>query len=317
MAEPSFCSVVVPVYNEEVNIFPLYEALTAAVSDLDVEWEFIFIDDGSRDSTVRCVLDLNEKDPRVKLLRFSRNFGSHAALSAGLKNAEGEAAIILSADLQDPPELISTLLEKWREGYEVVWAVRESRADPFTKKFLATLFYRIFRKVALPNYPEEGMDFGLFDRKVLDVLRDLTEHNHFVTAMIVWAGFRVAHIPYQRRARHAGESKWSVSKRIKAAIDAIISFSYFPIRLIAYLGMAVSAFSLLYAVYIVLRRVLFNLGGEGWPSVMVAVLFLGGVQLITLAVLGEYLWRVAEDAKSRPLYIIAERFGFDRTRSRK
>jgi glycosyltransferase involved in cell wall biosynthesis len=150
---------------------------------------------------------------------------------------------------------------------------------------------------------------------VLDVLGELTEHNHFVTAMIVWAGFRVAHIPYERRARHAGESKWSMGKRIKAAIDAIISFSYFPIRLIAYLGMAVSAFSLLYAVYIVVRRVFFNLGGEGWPSVMVAVLFLGGVQLITLAVLGEYLWRVAEDAKSRPLYIIAERFGFETTRS--
>jgi glycosyltransferase involved in cell wall biosynthesis len=311
MTEHSLCSVVIPFYNEEENIDPLYQTLITAVTGLDVDWEFIFVDDGSSDNSISILQRLRATDARIKVLRFSRNFGSHAALSAGLRNAIGEAAVILSADLQDPPELIPTLLNRWREGYQVVWAVRESRADPWLKRTLASLFYRLFRAIALPNYPRQGMDFGLFDRQVLNVLNQLPEHNHFVTAMIVWAGFRQIHVPYQRRARYSGVSKWSLSKRLKAALDAIVSFSYFPIRLIIYLGLMVSTLSFIYALFIIARRLLFNLGGEGWPSVMVAVLFLGGVQLVTLGILGEYLWRVAEEVKARPLYIIAERWGFN------
>jgi len=311
MAEQALCSVVIPMYNEEDNIAPLYEALMAALAGLDMAWEFIFVDDGSSDASADRVLELVERDSRVRLLRFSRNFGSHAAVTAGLRNARGDAAVMICADLQDPPELIGALLERWREGNKVVWAVRESRDDPWLKKILARAFYRLFRAIALPNYPKGGMDFGLVDRRLIDVLGELPEHNHIMSAMIVWTGFKQAQVPYRRQARHTGVSKWPVGKRIKSALDAIISFSYFPIRLIAYLGIGVSLLSLIYALFIIVSRLFFGLGDAGWPSVMVAVLFLGGIQLITLAVLGEYLWRVAEDTKARPLYIIAERWGFD------
>jgi dolichol-phosphate mannosyltransferase len=314
MSEPVLVSVVVPVYNEESNIQPFYTALTTAIATSNTDFEIIFVDDGSSDKTFPLIRELSQQDCRVKALRFSRNFGSHAAMSAGLRYASGDAAVIISVDLQDPPELINTFVEQWHQGYHVVWGVRESRDDPWTKKTLASLFYALLRRIALPDYPPQGMDCGLLDRQVLAAFNNFHEINRIVPTTLVWTGFQQTQILYHRNARYSGRSKWSLAKRIKAAIDIIVSFSYVPIRLMSYLGIVVSFLSFVYAVFLIVRRVLFGLGGAGWPSVMVAVLFLGGVQLIMLGVLGEYIWRASEQVRGRPMYIVMEQIGFNVTK---
>lgn len=305
----SLISVIVPAFNEEANIRPFYDALAPALKSIDSDFELIFIDDGSTDATFRILSELSGKDRRVRALRFSRNFGSHAALTAGLRNARGDAAVMISIDLQDPPDLIRTFVEKWREGSHVVWGVRATRDDPWSKKLYARLFYGLIRKIALSDYPPEGMDFGLIDRKVIEAFNCFQEVNRLVPAMIVWAGFRQALIPYHRGPRHHGTTKWSFRKRLKAAIDVIVSFSYFPIRFISYAGIVVSLLSFLYGSFLIVRRLWFGLGGAGWPSVMVTVLFLGGIQLIVLGILGEYIWRTSDQVRNRPLYIVMERAG--------
>jgi dolichol-phosphate mannosyltransferase len=304
-------SVVVPVYNEETNIQPFCEAVTSVLNPLDIEAEIIFVDDGSTDRSYEVIREFAQEDDRVKCIRFSRNFGSHAALTAGLRHASGDAAVMISADLQDPPELIRIFLERWQQGYHVVWGVREMREDPWMKKTLADLFYTLLRRIALPDYPPRGMDCGLLDRQALDAFIRFEEVDRIVPTILVWAGFRQTQIPYHRGARHSGQSKWSLSRRIKAAIDIIVSFSFLPIRFMSCLGITISLFSFLYAIFLVVRRALLGLGGAGWPSVMVAILFLGGVQLIMLGVLGEYIWRTSEQVRGRPLYIIMDRIGFD------
>lgn len=304
-------SIVVPVYNEESNIQPFYEALTSAVAGLNTDFEMVFVDDGSTDHTYALLCLLAGEDCRVRALRFSRNFGSHPALTAGLRHSRGQAAIVISVDLQDPPELIGQFLEHWRGGHHVVWGVRESREDSWTKKTLANLFYAIIRRVALPDYPRQGMDFGLLDRRVIDAVNSFEDASGLVPPTVVWAGFRQMQIPYHRGKRHSGQSKWSLAKRIKAAIDIIVSFSYLPIRLISYLGIGVSLLSFFYGLFVVLRRVFWGLGGAGWPSVLAVVLFLGGLQLFILGILGEYIWRTSEQAKGRPRFLIMEQIGFD------
>ena len=304
-------TVVVPVFNEEANIQPFYKALAAVVDNLDMNTEVIFVDDGSIDRTYEEIATIAKQDSRIKCLRFSRNFGSHAALLAGLHAAEGDAAVTISVDLQDPPELFQELVSRWREGSHVVWAVRESREDPPLKKAFAAVFYTLFRRIALSDYPAKGMDFGLFDRVVLDKLIEMKELNHFLPGTIIWLGYRQAQVSYHRRARRIGSTKWSLGKRVKAAIDAIVSFSYFPIRSISYTGIAISLISFLYASFLILRKVFFGLGGPGWASLMVAVLFLGGVQLVMLGMLGEYIWRGNEQAKGRPPYIVMDTLGVD------
>jgi dolichol-phosphate mannosyltransferase len=313
--ERSLISVVIPAFNEESNIQPFFEELKVTIDQLpEVDWEIIFVDDGSTDKTVARVTALHEVDHRVKAVQLSRNFGSHPALSAGLSYASGDAAVVISADLQDPPALIETFLEQWRQGHHIVWGIRETRDDPWTKTLLANAFYRICRAVALPNFPKGGMDCGLFDRKVIDVFLGIGERNGYVFANILWTGFRQAQVPYARRARYSGVGKWGLAKRIKAAIDIIVSFSYLPIRFISYLGIFISCMSFVYASFLIVRRVWFGLGGSGWPSVMVAILFLGGVQLIMLGVLGEYIWRASDQVRARPLYVVMDEIGFDKTR---
>jgi len=308
----TFCklSVVVPVYNEETNIQPFYEAVTTVLDQLDIQAEIVFVDDGSQDRSYEIICGLAHVDSRVKCLRFSRNFGSHAAILAGFRWATGDAAVMISVDLQDPPELIPELVHRWQQGFQVVWAVREGRDDPLTKKVFATAFYKLLRRIALPDYPATGMDFGLLDRRVLEQLRTLNELNHFITGMVVWLGFHQTQVPYYRRSRHSGQSKWPIGKRVKNALDAIVSFSFLPIRFISYTGLLVSIVSFLYASLLVIRRAVFGLGSPGWASVMVAVLFLGGVQLVMLGILGEYIWRGTEQARGRPQYVIMESIGF-------
>jgi dolichol-phosphate mannosyltransferase len=301
----------VPVYNEELNIQSFYDALISVLKRTELQAEIIFTDDGSIDGSFQIISTLVRQDDRVKCLRFSRNFGSHAAILAGLRWAAGDAAVIISVDLQDPPELILELIRRWQEGFHVVWSVREARDDPWLKKAFAAAFYKLFRAIAQPDYPSTGMDFGLFDRCVLESLKHLHELNHFITGMIVWLGFRQTTVLYHRQARHAGVSKWSFGKRVKNALDAIISFSYVPIRFISYVGLFISLLSFLFAGFLVVRRVFFGFGDPGWPSVMVAVLFIGGLQLMVLGILGEYIWRGTEQARGRPQYIVMDTIGFN------
>lgn len=313
---PGLCSVVVPCYNEETNVEPFYNVLTSVIDKLNFDSEVIFIDDGSSDRTCHIIRTLAQKDERVKLLKFSRNFGSYAALSAGLHWASGDFAIMISVDLQDPPELIPDLVKLWTEGFHVVWAVRQGRDDSTVTKMFASAFYWLFRRIAMPNYPASGMDFGLIDRQVLDVFKGFHELNHFITGTIVWLGFRQTQLHYNRRVRHSGSSKWNMTKRIKLAVDSIVSFSYLPIKVASYVGVTVCLTSFLYGFFIIIRRLFFDLGETGCPSVMVAVLFLGGVQLITLGILGEYLYRGVEQTRGRPMYIVMEQLGFDKECSR-
>ena len=304
-------SVVAPVCNEEHNLRQFYDAIVAVEGSQDWLMEIIFIDDGSTDRSYELMRELHTADPRVKCVRLSRNFGSHAAIVAGFLHCRGQSALILSADLQDPPDLIPTLIRKWQEGNEVVWGVRESRDDPPTKTFLANVSYWLIRKVALPDYPKKGMDFGLFDRRVIDEIARMRETNKFVVGLILWLGFRQAFVPYHRSARQRGTSKWSFARRIKAAVDLFVSFSYIPVRFASVMGLLVSLAALVYGTVLVIRRAVFGLGGEGWPSLMVAILFLGGVQLLTLGILGEYIWRGTEQARARPEYVVMEKVGFD------
>lgn len=312
MTSKELMSIIVPVYNEETNIQPFYEAITAVLDQLDMNAEIIFVDDGSIDSSYKIIETLALKDNKIKSLRFSRNFGSHAAVSAGLRHAGGDAVVMISVDLQDPPTLINDFIKRWRQGYQVVWGVRESRDDPFMKKMLAKYFYALIRRIALPDYPRQGMDFGLLDRFVVDTINKFEEANRIMPPLLIWAGFKQSQILYHRGARYSGKSKWSLAERIKASIDIIVSFSYLPIRLMSYLGMVISLFSFLFAIYLIGIRVFYGLGGPGWPSVMVTVLFIGGVQLTMLGILGEYIWRTSDQVKGRPLYIIMEQIGLDK-----
>jgi dolichol-phosphate mannosyltransferase len=314
MSSQRLLSVVVPVCDEETNIQPFYQALQRVLDQIDqtdLQAEIIFVDDGSTDRSYEIICTLARKDNRVKCLRFSRNFGSHAAMLAGLKWTRGDAVVIISVDLQDPPELILEMVKSWRKGNHVVWAVREGRDDPFLKKVFALAFYKIFSRIALKNYPKTGMDFGLFDRCIIDNLNQLREVNHFVPGLILWQGYPQDYVYYHRRARLSGVSKWPVGKRIKNALDAICSFSYIPIRFISLTGICISLVSFIMGAVLIIRRLFFGLGSVGWPSIMVTLLFLGGVQLIMLGVLGEYVWRGTDQTRGRPRYIIMETTGYD------
>jgi dolichol-phosphate mannosyltransferase len=312
MNKKPICSIIVPVYNEEPNLLELYTRLVQVTDALKGHrWEFILIDDGSTDRSLEIISDLHVRDSRVKALSLSRNFGSHVAIAAGLDHVHGDITIIMASDLQDPPELLGSLLDKWHEGYQVVWASRESRDDPLTKRLASTMFYKFIRRIALPNYPEQGTgSFCLLDRQVVNALRQFPERNRVTFGLISWVGFRQTQVSYQRAQRFAGHSKWGASKLIKTGLDATVMFSYLPLRMIMYLGMLVSFSSFLFTLYIIAHALVAGTRVSGWPSIMVIMLMLGGVQLIVLGVLGEYLWRSLEEGKQRPLYIIQRSIGF-------
>ncbi len=312
----SLISIVVPVFNEELNIRPFYDELVLCIDELNVDFEIIFVDDGSTDRSVDQILSLREKDERVKVLKLSRNFGSHPALIAGLSYATGDAAIIMSVDLQDPPNIIKSFLQEWQKGNHVVWGIRKSRSDAWGKKILAYAFYWFCRRVVLDKYPEGGLDCSLLDRRVIDDFLNIKEYHGFLFATVLWMGFRQAYVPYERRSRATGASKWSLTKRVKAAIDIIVSFSYFPIRFMSCLGLIVSLVSFVYAIDLLIERIFFGRGGAGWPSLMVTILFFGGVQLTMMGVLGEYIWRGADQVKGRPRFIVMEEIGFGTTSPR-
>ena len=298
--------------NEEENVEPFYDAVRNVTDGLvQFEWEIIFVDDGSTDSTVERILALRERDPRVNVLQLSRNFGSYAAIKAGFDHARGDACITISCDLQDPPELFRQFSELWDQGYHIVWGVREQRDDPWSKRLAASLFYRLIRRLALADLPEHGMDCGIFDRQVVDGFRQIRDKNTITFMTIYWMGFKQARVPYHRQSRQRGTSKWPVGRRIKSALDVITAFSYLPVRLASYAGLTISVVAFVGAVVVLFNKLFLGLGDLGWPSLMITILFLGGVQMMMLGMIGEYLWRINSEVRNRPEYLVMNKHGLE------
>jgi polyisoprenyl-phosphate glycosyltransferase len=306
----SLLSIIVPVFNEAENLPRLHAAVSLVTATLDLDWEFVFVDDGSTDATWAAIEALRTHDPAVTALRFSRNFGSHVAIAAGLDHCRGDAAVIMAADLQDPPEVLREFVARWRDGFHIVWGARIGRDDGRIRSWLMRRFYTLVRHYAIPTYPAEGTgSFCLITRPVIGVFRQCAERNRLTFGLIAWSGFRETQVPYHRPRRASGESKWSAGRLVKSAIDTFAGFSYAPIRAISYLGLVVSMISFLVSFYVLINKLFFGTKVEGWTSVMLTVLILGGVQLVMIGVLGEYLWRVLEEARGRPLYIVERSLG--------
>ncbi len=297
-------SVLIPAFNEEETLPLLYEKLAKSIKHSADTYEFIFVDDGSTDRTFEVLKDISGQDSRVKVIRFSRNFGSHAACLAGLMNARGDACAFISADLQDPPELIVTLVESWRRGYEVVIGVRHW--EDSSSRFFEKIYYRLVRRFALQTMPEEGTDVFLIDRKVVNAVIAMGEKNTSIFGLILWSGFSQAVVRYAKGVRAKGSSKWSFSKKMKLFIDTFVSFSYFPLRIMSALGITIALAGFIYALIIIVARLFFAQAIEGWASLMVVLLLVSGVQMVMLGILGEYLWRNFDESRSRPPFIIRE-----------
>lgn len=310
MQEKIDLSIVVPVYNEAQNIPQLYDRLSKVLTSSGYSYEIIMVDDGSTDGSLDEISRLSQKDSQVRALSFSRNFGHMIALSAGLDHASGEAVITMDADLQHPPELIPQLLQKWKAGAEVVNTIRkDTRGNGLLKKATAGMFYWLMRRIANIDLIANSADYRLLDRKVVDNLKKMKERSRFLRGMISWVGFRQEFIEYAADARVAGRTKYSFSKMLAFALDGITAFSAFPLRLAMYLGFIIAGLSALYILYAVYIRLFTARAISGWASVLIAVLFIGGTQLIFLGIIGEYLSRVYEESKERPLYIINKKIG--------
>ena len=305
-------AIVVPVFNERENLAPFHEAVTGVMRSLrDYDWEFVFVDDGSRDGSFEVLTELRAGDEHVRALRFPRNFGSHVAIAAGIDYCRGDAAILMAADLQDPPALIRDFVDRWRGGYDVVWGARTGRDDGVVRSYGMGVFYRLVRRFAIPTYPQGGTgSFCLISRPVIDAFRQCNERNRLTFGLIAWSGFRETSVPYHRPRRLIGSSSWTIRRMVHAAIDTFVSFSSLPIRTISVLGLLVSFLSFVFGAYVVINKVFFGTRVQGWSSVMLAVLLLGGVQLLMIGVLGEYLQRILEEARARPLYIVERTLGF-------
>jgi dolichol-phosphate mannosyltransferase len=303
-------SVVVPVYNEVESLPELYDRLRAVLDAAVPSWELVLVDDGSTDGSTAALWSLTAADPRVRTVVLARNFGHQLAATAGLERSRGEAVVIMDADLQDPPEVIPELLERWREGAAVVSAVRTTREGESRFKLLtARAFYRLLSRLADVPIPLDAGDFRLLDRKVVDVLRAMPERHRFLRGMTAWVGFRSAEVPYARSPRHAGRTKYSVRKMVRLALSAITSFSYVPLQLATVLGFLVATLSVVAVPVVIGLRLLGVSGLGGQTTVLVAVLFLGGVQLLSIGLLGEYVGRTSDEVKRRPLYVVAEDSG--------
>lgn len=305
VARRRLLTIVTPAYNEAENLPELYQRLRRVLDSINIDWEWIVVDDHSSDETPVVLTHLAERDSRLQGLRFSRNFGSHTAITCGLNHARGDCAIVMAADLQDPPEKIPHLLAEWQYGAQVVWAVRARReGESAVHLGFARLYYALMRRTdALRNLPAAGSDFFLIDRYVVDSFNQFHENHVSILALITWMGFRQAVIIYDKQARLHGHSGWNMKKKLKLVIDSITSFTYFPIRLMSYVGFTTALLGFLYAGLIVFNA-LRGLPPQGWASLMVVILILGGIQMVMLGILGEYLWRALDEARRRPLYII-------------
>lgn len=300
-------SLVVPVYHNAPSLPDMLAAFQAlAARNPQDDFEFVFVDDGSADNSYAVLISLQQTEPRMRVLKLSRNFGSNPAIMAGLSQAKGEAVAAIAADLQDPPELIHDMLEKWRQGHKVILAARAGRDDPGITSILADAFYALFRRFAIKTMPERGFDFFLLDRQVVDHINAIQESNPYLMGLILWLGFDPQVIYYDRRARPAryGISMWTLAKKIKYFIDSFVAFSYLPVRAASIMGFILSGIGGIYALIVILGRLLFGIDVEGWSSLMVVLLIVGGVQMVMIGILGEYLWRNLDETRKRPRFII-------------
>lgn len=300
-------SVIAPIYNELENLPELYRRVKEVMSATGGTWELLLVDDGSTDGSTEAIRALARQDEHVRPLIFARNFGHQVAITAGWDHARGEAVIIIDADLQDPPEVIPELIARWKEGYQVVYAVRAEReGETWFKKITAAAFYRIIYRITDVKIPLDSGDFRLMDRKVVDVLKTMRERHRFPRGMSAWVGFKQVGVPYKRAARYAGVTKYPFKKMLKLALNAITGFSYFPLQMATFFGFISAGLAALAIPVVIIMRLMGSQFFEGQATTLIAVLFLGGVQLISLGVLGEYLGRVYDEAKGRPLYILSE-----------
>ena len=305
-------SIVIPVYFNDKNLLSTYTKLKTEVLEFIENYELIFVDDGSRDDSYAVMETLRREDEHVKLIKLSRNFGQHAAILAGLSHMTGDCAAVISADLQDPPVLIREMYGKWQNGSKTVIAIRIERCDNRTEKFFSAIYYKIMKKYVIEDMPKGGFDCFLADKQVIQMLVNIDEKNTSLFAQVLWLGFERSEILYKRHKREIGLSTWTFSKKIKLFIDSFLAFSYLPIRLISVIGLLDCLLSLIIIVYLIIHKIIVgNLGITGWSSLMVAIIFTSGVQMLTLGVIGEYLWRNFDATRNRPSFIIDKQEGFD------
>jgi dolichol-phosphate mannosyltransferase len=305
-------SVVAPVYNEEALVAEFCRRAIAALEPLGEPFEIVLVNDGSRDHSPDIIRRLHEQDPRVKVVNFSRNFGHQIAITAGMDYAQGQAVTVIDSDLQDPPEVIPRMIDEWKRGFQVVYGVRGERTGETAFKLAtASLFYRLIRKITNVDIPLDAGDFRLMDRRVVDALNTMREQKRFMRGLSVWVGFRQTGVTYKRDARTAGETKYPLRKMIRFALDGITAFSYLPLQLATFMGFLIAGLSVIGMIVAIILRLSNIHALEGQTTTLVTVLFLGGVQLIFLGVLGEYLGRIYDEVKRRPLYIVAEALGFE------
>lgn len=304
-------SVIAPIHNEAGNIEPLITRLREAVSKETDRFEIIFVDDGSHDQSLALLEKASLTDKRIKVISFSRNFGHQVAITAGMEFSTGEAIVIIDADLQDPPELIPQMMHKWKEGFEVVYAVREDReGETFLKKLTASVFYRLLKSVTEFDIPVDTGDFRLMDRRVVDAFLAMPERNRYIRGMISWVGFRQTGVTYHRAARSEGQTKFTFRKMLRFALEGITSFSYVPLQLASLLGVLCATMAFLMLIYVFASKFFDHQVVRGWTSQMAITIFLGGIQLLMIGVLGEYLGRLVTEQKKRPLYIVNKKTNF-------
>jgi polyisoprenyl-phosphate glycosyltransferase len=305
-------SFVVPIYNEEETLPELERRLRTVIDQLDGDVEVILVDDGSVDGSAELMDEIHRRDPRFKVITFTRNFGHQVALTAGLDRASGDATIVLDGDLQDPPELALDLIAKWRDGYEIVYAIRsDRRCEPLVRRTVIALFYRVLHRLANVELPRDAGDFRLVDRTALDQFRQLRESNRYVRGLFAWTGYRSIGVPYRREPRFAGRTKYPLAKMVTLGVDGLIGFSRVPLQVAVVLGFLVSVSSFVFALVAIALR-LADIGVvPGWASVVVVTSFLGGVQLIVTGMMGTYVGRIYEEVKARPLYIVRDAKGFE------
>jgi glycosyltransferase involved in cell wall biosynthesis len=309
---PVQVSVVVPIYNEEENIDVLFSRLLAVLEALNTSYEIVCVNDGSRDNTLKNLVEYHQRYPQIKVVNLSRNFGKDIAMSAGIDYSQGMAVIPIDADLQDPPELIAEMIEKWHEGYDVVYASRRVRiGESWFKRFTAEGFYQVINRLSRVAIPPNTGDFRLIDRRVVESIKKMPERQRFMKGIFAWVGYKQTAILFDREPRYQGQTKWNYWKLWNFALDGITSFSFLPLKVWTYVGFIIALISLLYASFLILRTVILGIDVPGYASLMVAVLFLGGIQLLTLGIIGEYIGRVYEEVKGRPLYLVRDCYGFE------
>lgn len=311
--EATILSIIAPMFNEESNIDHFFQTLMPVLHSLEVNYEVICVNDGSTDGTLDKLLEYYQNNSQIKIINFSRNFGKEIALTAGLNYAQGKAVIPIDSDLQHPPALIRDMVAKWREGYDIVYACRKKRVgESWVKRLAANSFYRFVNFISDTPIPNDTGDFRLFDQKVVKALNKIPERTRFMKGLYAWVGFKQIGLEFDSQPRHSGNSKWNYWKLWNFALDGITLFSTAPLKLWSYIGMIISLFSFIYGSYIILKTIILGRDFPGYASIMVVILFLGGLQLISLGVIGEYLGRVYAESKHRPLYIVNGAYGFDK-----